>query len=63
MPQDTSQRSILILYFHLRVGLPNGLFPSSFHTKILYELSLAHIRATCLAYLSLITSLKLNKTN
>ena len=32
----TSWRSILILFTHLRLGLPSGLFPSGFHTKTLY---------------------------
>jgi hypothetical protein len=27
--------SIIILYFHLRLGLPSDLFPSGFPTKIL----------------------------
>jgi hypothetical protein len=31
-----SLRSILILSTHLRLGLPNGLFPSGFPTNILY---------------------------
>ena len=35
-PHTTSWRSILILSTHLRLGLPNGLLPSSFPTKILY---------------------------
>jgi len=31
-----SIRSILMLFYHLRLGLPNGLFPSGLPTKILY---------------------------
>jgi hypothetical protein len=33
-PQTASWRPILILFSHLRLGHPNGLFPSCFHTKI-----------------------------
>jgi hypothetical protein len=32
----TSWRSILILFTHLSLGLPSGLFPSGFPTKTLY---------------------------
>ena len=35
-PNPTSWRSTLILSFHLRLGLPNGLFPSGFPTSTLY---------------------------
>ena len=34
-PLPTSSSSILILSSHLRLGLPNGLFPSGFPTKTL----------------------------
>jgi hypothetical protein len=36
-PQPTTWRYILILFSHLRMGLPNGLFPLSFPNKILYS--------------------------
>jgi hypothetical protein len=48
IPHPTSWRSILILSSHLRLGLPNGLFPSGFPTKNLYTTLLSPIRATCL---------------
>ena len=35
-PHPTSWRSIPILSTHLRLGVPSGLFPSSFTTKNLY---------------------------
>ena len=39
------ERSVLILSTHLRLGLPSGLFPSGFPTKILYTpLSSSRIR-------------------
>ena len=44
-------RSILILYSHLRLGLPSGLFPSSFPIKALYVPPFAPIRATCPVHL------------
>ena len=43
-PHPTSWRSILILSSHLRLGLPSGLFPSCFPTKILYTPVLSPIR-------------------
>ena len=49
-PHPTSWISILILSTHLRLGLPNGLFPSGFPTKTLYTLLSSPIRAKCPAY-------------
>jgi len=50
-PQPTSLRFILILSFRLRLGLPFGLLPSGFPTKILYASLLFATRATCPAHL------------
>ena len=53
-PHPTSWRSILILFTHLRLGLPSGFFPSGFLTKILYVPLSSPIRATCPAHLILL---------
>jgi len=53
-PNLTSWRSILILSSHLRLGLPNGIFPSGFSTKIPQATLLSPIRATCPAHLILL---------
>jgi hypothetical protein len=45
-PHPTAWRSILILYSHLRLGLPSGRFPLGRSTKTLYTPLLSPIRAT-----------------
>jgi hypothetical protein len=39
-------RSILILFTHLLLGLPSGIFPSGFPTNILYAFLFSPIRET-----------------
>jgi len=53
-PHPTYWRSILILSSHLYLGLPSGLFPSSFPTKTQYAPVLSPICATCPAHFILL---------
>ena len=49
----TSWISISILFSHLRLGLPSGLFPSCFPTKTLYTPLLSPVHSTFSAHLIL----------
>jgi hypothetical protein len=50
-PYPISILSIFILFTHLRLGLPIGLFPSGFLIRILYEFLFYPMRATCTGHL------------
>jgi hypothetical protein len=53
-PVHTTPSYVLILSFHLRLGLPSGLFPSGFPIKILYAFLFSPIRATWPSHLILL---------
>ena len=53
-PHPTPWRTIYILFSHLCLGLPSGLFPSGFPTKTLCTPRLSNICATCPAHLILL---------
>jgi hypothetical protein len=52
-PYITSEKSNLILFSYLRLGLPSRLFHSRFPTRTLYSLFLPQVCATCPTHLIL----------
>ena len=54
LSNNSYPRSILILSFHLRLGLPKGLFPVGLPDKILKPLLPSSILDTCPAHLNLL---------
>jgi hypothetical protein len=46
-PYRISLKPVSVLFSHLRLGLPSGLFPSSFRTKTLHAFLFSTMRATC----------------
>ena len=50
-PIHISRWFLLMLFPHLRMGLPSGLFPSDFATKTLYVPLLSAIHTTCPTHL------------
>ena len=53
-PTLSAEKNILIFSFHLRLGLPSGLYPSDFHRKILYASLFSPVRVTCPCQLNLL---------
>jgi hypothetical protein len=47
-----------MLFSHLRLRLPTGLFPSDFRIKILWVFVVYLMRSTCLTYLILLRKFK-----
>jgi len=50
-PTSHFLRSILTLFSYFCLGLPNGIFPSGYPTKILYTSLPSPTRATCPSHL------------
>jgi hypothetical protein len=52
--RSSSRRYILLLSFNVRLGLPSGVFPSGFPTKMLYVLIIYPIHASYTGHVTLL---------
>jgi len=54
LSHTNSLSSVLILSFHMRLGLPSGFFPSRLPTNFLHDILISPMRATFLVHFILL---------